>query len=447
MDGTNAPLAEGTPEEGAASIDAIGPIVTPQSPTMPPMAQMSMTGGSSEATSEDASTGLLTRAYMAARTMETVHNYALADEPLLSPPEERQTPETGFEVWDEGFWQTIFNAGERAWGMQFTLPEPMTLTEWVPRVPGLYWKPEARRLREFNQAAVEIIGNRWHAYNPPTKSLRVLGGVGTLRLPPADDGTHLVTLSTGYNASEGVPALVSEEVWDKISALFPYEGRRIRLKSPVRWRAMSTGWDNHFKSTSNVPRGYLAVKDPDAVEVLDEVAPILVQPFSVMEYRDDHVELFDYVFCQADTSYPEWRGQIEQFFVDYASAQERFGRYLLAADMVSGLWEAVYETPDRLRSVDAAGDSQLALLEARVNERMNHDDTIDRFLRVLGVVCHSLGDLEIISSDIGIEPGAWSRGGTLYEGANQFMDVVLQRGKLMILADYLGTRFSRVVRN
>ena len=216
--------------------------------------------------------------------------------------------------------------------------------------------------REFNRAATEIISSKWHALNPPTKSVRVMGGVGTLRLPPNDDGAHIITLTSGYTRSKGVPALVSEEVWDKIAGRGTCEGRRIRVTAPVRWQQMSRGWAKEFDSTGDVPQGYFVLKNPDAIEIDDDIAPVLVQPFSVMEYRDQRIELFDYVFAQADTASSSYHDSLAQFFADYAAAQDRYGRYMLATEIKGTLWPAAYASPEDLRRSDPAAGSQLALL-------------------------------------------------------------------------------------
>jgi hypothetical protein len=460
MTEANAPLNPDTPDgQDASPLDSnqvpddiarLGPLVTPAPnapPGMSPMAQMSFGGGGSgsSASASRPGTGLLGRAYIAARIMETTENYARADAPLQEATEEREAPGGAYLEWDEGFWEQVFAAGQQMWGRRIDIAPPVTVSEWVPRVPGLYWKPAARRLREFTQAMTEIISNKWHAFNPPTKSVRVMGGVGTLRLPPNDDGAHIITLTTGFNASEGVPALVSEEVWDRLTEQGSCEGRRIRVTAPVRWQEMSRGWSKEFDSTGDIPLGYLMLKDPDAIEVEDEFAPVLVQPFSVMEYRDHGVELFDYVFAQADTASPGWRDSLSQFFAGYATAQERAGRYMLAAEVNGTLWQAVYRSPLELRGADPAAGSQLTLLMARVEARMLGDDTIDRVLQALTQISNNIADQRRISSDIGIEPSLWVSGGTLAETASKFMDEVLRQKKLPSLIEYLGTRYPEVL--
>ena len=136
------------------------------------------------------------------------------------------------------------------------------------------------------------------------------------------------------------------------------------------------------------------------------------------------MELFDYVFAQADTASPGWRDSLAQFFAGYAGAQERSGRYMLAAQEDESLWNAVYRSPLELRGYDPAGESQLDLLMARVEARMLGDDTRDRVLQALAKVCNSIADQRRISSDIGVEPNPRVSGGSLSETASRFIDQV-----------------------
>lgn len=383
------------------------------------------------------------RAYIGTRVLETSHNYALADGALVNPPEPRSSSdEHGLDI-DEGFWYTVMADPDQKWGARFHIDEPVAVSEWIARVPGLFWKPGVRQYREFQKGFYELIGP-WHTYPPPTKSVRVMGGIGTLRLPPSEDGARLVTLTSGLNASAGIPALISPEVWDKIREQGPAEGRLIRLPAGVRWQPMALGWAAQFQATSDVPRGYLVIRDPDAVEVLDDIAPILIHPFSVMEYREGAKELFDFVFATADTA-EDYRGRLEVFFADYAQAKDRYGRYLLAGDVVHPIWKADFNTPAELRRTDPAAGSQLALLEKRVRQHMLGDDTIECVLEALAKISHASVDLEEISRDIGIEPGRWLRGGALTELASQLVEAVLLQDKLEPLIETIAKRHPSIL--
>jgi hypothetical protein len=385
----------------------------------------------------------LWRAYIGTRVLETSDNYALADGPLVSLPEQRSSPtRSGLDA-EEEFWHIVMADPDKWWGARFAINGPVAVSEWIARVPGLFWKPGVSQFREFQRGYYELIGP-WHAYPPRLKSARVMGGIGTLRLPPSEYGNRLVTLTLGLNASAGIPALISPEVWDKLCKEGPAEGRLIAFGAGARWQAMSLGWAAQFQATSDVPRGYLMIGDPDTVEVWDEVAPVLIHPFSVMEYREGAKELFDFVFATADTG-ENYRGRLEVFFADYAQAKERYGRYLLAGDVVHPIWEADFNTPAELRRTDPAAGAQLTLLEARVRKHMLGDDTIEHVLDALAKSCHSSADLERVSGDCGIEPAFWLKSGSPSELASQLVDQALDDGKLTQLIEVLAKLYPNVL--
>jgi len=385
----------------------------------------------------------LWRPYIGIRILETSNNYALADGPLMNPPKTRGTLNDWHLDSDEEFWLTVLQYPEQAWGTRLHIVQPVAISEWIARVPGLFWKPGVHQFREYQKGIYELIG-RWRWQLPRAKSARVMGGIGTLRLPPSEDGTRLVTLTTGQNASAGIPALVSPDVWDKICCQGQAEGRVIRIPDGARWQPMSVGWAAQSQATNDIPRGYLVIRDPDGVKVLDMVAPTLIHPFSVMEYREGAKELFDYVFATADTG-EAFHGRLEAFFADYAQAKDRHGRYLLAGDMVHPIWKADFNTPAELRRIDPAAGSQLALLEARVRQHMMGEDTIERVLEALAKTSRASADLQRISVDCGMEPVFWLKGGTLAEQASQLVEEALRHARLEQLIETIAKRYPSLV--
>ncbi len=322
----------------------------------------------------------LREAYVGVRVMETGDNFTRADAPLRSPPETRVSQSDEFFDDDGLVWERILHDPEGTWGLTFRFHD-LVLSEWVARVPGLYWKPGAEQLRRLSPAAIEPTPDRWTQYRPWGKSQRVvMGGIGTLRLPPAQDGTRLVTLCSSLNASAGVPALLAPAVWDKICPRPPYQAEGKVLSGAARWQPMAEAWASRFPSTRDIPRGYLVLDNPDAITLHEETSPTQIHPCTVMEYRSGAKELFDFVYATADTTEPSYRGKLESFFDRYKGEQERYGRYLLAGDMVNALWEAEFNSPAELRRDDPSAGSQLALLEARVREHMLGEGTIEALL-------------------------------------------------------------------
>ena len=360
----------------------------------------------------------LRQAYMGARVLETSANYARADDPLWTRPGGEDVDRRNYVDADEFFWHDVLRRPDESWGSLVTF-RAAAFCEWVARVPGLFWKPESRRLRQAAEGRVEEFVDGWRAYTPEGKSEKVMGGIGTFRLPPALDGTRLVTLTTSLNASAGVPAVISPDVWDKMGQPGPREGRL--LEGQARWHPMAQGWAARFKSTRDIPRGYLVLSDPDQIEVSDSCAPVLIHPFTVMEYRSGTKELFDYVYATGDTSFRGYRQRLSDFFDRYRDWEGRYGRYLLAGDMVDALWEAEYSSPAELRRADLSAESQLELLQARVQDRLLGEDTTDRLLDALGAVSTSEADLRRLSDDVLIPPDVWLRGGSLAEMRSQFV--------------------------
>jgi hypothetical protein len=387
----------------------------------------------------------LREAYVDARIVETCDNYARADAPLLEQTERQGS--NGDDLHyddDETFWQDKLANPDRGWDADVFFHYAV-LSEWVARVPGLYWKPESAKLRQLSPAAIEHESDRWITYKPSGKSQKVMGGIGTFRLPSANDGTRLVTLTTTGNASAGVPALIFPDVWDKIRKFRSPEGRLLSY-GKARWQAMAQGWAERFQSTRDIPRGYLVLDDPDAIQI-DEFQfsnPVQIHPFTVMEYYTGSKELFDYVYATADTGDPNYRSYLETFFGQYRNELNRYGRYLLAGDMVNSLWDAEYDSPEALRRSDPSAVPQLNLLEARVRESLQGKDTIADLLEVMGRTCADGEDVKTLSKEVGIPPTIWFRGGTVAEICSQFLDAILHRNKLPEFVEVFALRYSSV---
>jgi hypothetical protein len=384
----------------------------------------------------------LREAYLGARIIETNDNYARADTPLLTQPGGRQSDEHDYYYDDRSFWERVFDNPEGAWGIEFDLIGTV-LSEWVARVPGLFWRPEALKMREVAEEKITYVSNGWRVLHPPGKSEKVMGGIGTFRLPPAVDGTRLVVLTTTMNASVGVPALVFPDVWDRIGQHGPHEGRL--LGGRARWQPMSEGWSARFKSTRDIPRGYLVLDDPDGIGVQNEQAPVQISPFTVMEYYAGAKELFDYVYAFGDTGDPNYRARLSRFFDTYKDDSDRYGRYLLGCDMIDAMWDAEYDSPGDLRRADPSAKPQLDLLEARVRERLLGEDKIEVVLDALGTTSDSDADVRRLSQDVGIPPAVWYRGGSLVEICSQFIQEIVRRNKLGELVDTFASIYPAAI--
>src|SRR5580658_5854062 len=118
------------------------------------------------------------QAYTAVHVMETAENFGRADAPLVSLAPDQDQFSNNVEPYDApydddgSFWARIFNDPSAEWGRHFNFSGAI-LSEWVPRVPGLYWKPASARLRKVDPAKIEKKSEGWVQYEPTGKSQKV----------------------------------------------------------------------------------------------------------------------------------------------------------------------------------------------------------------------------------------------------------------------------------
>jgi hypothetical protein len=375
--------------------------------------------------------------YRCARSLEAIENYSLADKPLFEEPQ----PPGGINhggypfTQDRDFWYKVFedvernNPGKSMWGAGFSFYR-FAISEWVGRVPGLFWTKGADKLRKLADRAVQYESKGWKTLHPYGKSEKVVGGIGTLKIPPSEREYRLITLSAGHNASSGIPALVSPEVW---------EGRKLKeghvINFTARWQPMTAEWASRFPSIKGIPRGYLVLSDPAQIQnVSDVTTPTQIHPFTVMEYTHGNAILFDFVFATADTAGKHYRKELEGFFDGYKRDAGRDGRYLLSADINNPLWDAEYDSPAALRG-DAGAQAQLGLLEARVRQISFKGKSLTA---ILDFLTDNYDDVSMrrISDAVGIPPAQWYASGISTAAlAARFLDKCVKREKVEVLLD------------
>ncbi len=372
--------------------------------------------------------------YRCARSLEAIENYARADAPLTHPLEWSQLSGYPENIYgdDEKFWELVLGENRLLWGQEFRFYE-VALSEWVARVPGLFFSKGSEALRTAGANQIESSTKHWETYRPLGKSEIVMGGVGTLKLPPDENGRHLVSVSTNRNASTGIPALIDPEVWDHYNL---HEGDIIKLTA--RWHKMSLGWAERFPSIKGIPRGYLMISSVAQIGRIEhEKAPILAHPCTVMEYSGKGgVTLYDFVYSTADTSYQEYRRDLVKFFKEYKDKKERYGRYLLSADVNDPLWDAEYDSPEALRRAEPGSEAHLDILEARVYKESFKDNMLDDILQALST-CGDNQTLKRISNEAGIPWGEWFTGGSINDSAAQLLAACINKKKVDQLVDAL----------
>jgi hypothetical protein len=372
----------------------------------------------------------------AARSLEAVESYGKAAIPLIKGRRLFRAPVKKRFSADEAFWQFMLKARGR-WGVTVRL-ENFALSEWVARVPGLYYSEGAWAMRSLADEAVEYESAGWRVLTPLGKSREVIGGKGSLRLPRDEGGYRLVSLSSVLSASSGVPVLISPTVWDHHRLR---EGSYI-LSVEGTWHSMScSGWADRFPSVRGIPKGYLIVDKPEKmVPDAGRRVPTQFHPFTVMEYHKGDARLYDFVYATADTAVPRYRSKLVKFFEGYKKAKGRFGRYLLAADITDPLWEADYERPEDLTRAQPSARSHLELLQARVRSNSFKGKNLDAIVQMLAGTYDGAG-LRRISRKIQIPTSHWHTERAVADSAADLLAVCVERGKVEELLDVVAAEY------
>jgi hypothetical protein len=357
----------------------------------------------------------LQRAFIDARVVETVENFSRACVPQSSRPDAPQLGKlTYFD--DEMFWRDVLGQPGSEWNKRVIFADVAAFSEWVARVPGLYWRPESEKLRDYSPDVIEGYDLGDVTLRPYGKSQVVIGGVGTLRLPPSMEGYRLCTVTMSANISCGIPVLVSPETWRRHSLC---EGSLLSVRESS-WMQMPHEWSARFPSTRGLALGCLLLTDPDELEVVGQNEAAQIHPYTIMSYTDGAAELYDFVFATGYTGDHAYRNKLEDFFESYKQREGRQGRYLIAGDMAEPIWTADYARPEDLNRAEPAASSHLKLLERRVRLRLDGDDTETRLLQAL-CTAPDIDYLRRISAHVGIDPATWVTGGTIAAAAVQFL--------------------------
>lgn len=384
----------------------------------------------------------LAETYRCARALEAIENYARADIPSSGELDD-QGPSTAGGHWvdqDEGFWLRVLSEPEESWGQELEL-HSFALSEWIARVPGLYWSKGSKALRDLAADAIEYTSDQWTTYTPLGKSQIVLGGVGTLKLPPDVDDRRLVTLSAGHNASSGIPALISAEVWEHHGLA---EGHVLHISA--QWKRMQLGWSERFPSIRGIPRGCLVISDPrQIISTEAQGTPTQFHPCTVMEYSSGDLRLFDFVYATADTRVEGYRRKLERFFRAYKDKQERYGQYLLSGDVANPLWDAEFDSPSALNRADPSAEAHLAILSSRIRSVSFRGTAIEQILEVL-VSHYDTESLKRLSDYVSVPTSHWYTGEDAANSATQLLQVCVDRNKAEELLDAVALEYPKALK-
>lgn len=372
------------------------------------------------------------------KLIETLQNYSVLTDSDFTEQNENLLLDD-YIMNDEMFWDTAFNHQESLFNSKFDLIR-FVVSDWVARVPGLFWAKSSRDIRKRASSEIAIQSENWTEFYPLGKSMKVMGGIGTICLPPSEDGKRLMSISAGHNASSGIPILVYPEVIDELKLK---QGDVIDLNS-VKWQSMSVQWANNFASTKNIPRGYFVIDSIDQVEIVERDYPVLYHPFSLMEYESDQSLLYDFVYVSADSKARNIEAKVEGFFNEYASKDGRFGKYLLNPNIVSPLFETRYNSPADLNH--PTEKANLNLLYARIREAHFKEQYIEKLISKIPEYYQSSTSIRTLTKQIGLNPSLLTEDTAVGMSA-QLIDSCITKEMIETLIDKVSLEYPKIFKH
>lgn len=378
----------------------------------------------------------LSDAFKGAKIIEAIENYGvLADKKELQS-EENPAENEAYLHTDREFWSLVFSMGDEVFNMTFSFGL-VTVSDWVARIPGLYWTPAANILRSNADSNFVLESKFWNELNPNDKSKKVLGGVGCIKIPPDEAGNRIITISSHRNASCGIPVLITADVFDKLNLL---QGDELTI-SNVKWRGMSAEWAKRFATIKDIPRGYLVIdSDSQLTKLGKSWLPIEYHPYSILQYESNDSQLYDFVFMTVVTNQDE-RSQIEDFFEYYRTKNNRFGTYLINPDLVNPCLDAKYSHP--IDMVSPSEQANVSLIYERIRGVQFNNVTIQELLEILPKYYSNSVALKRLAGNIGINSSLMMEdsGAAM---ANQLINLSVKRNKIEELIDRLVVEYPNI---
>lgn len=208
------------------------------------------------------------------------------------------------EYTDEGkFWRDVLDKTPGAHAVGAVQLRHFRLSRWVPRVPGLFWKDKSKQLRRGAsqyRLPVDVVqgdaGGRGHdaLFSPTGKTLRLLGGVGTVRLLPTVSGCLLVASSSGMYW-RGVTVLLGLDVWLRLGNI--EEGTLANLRGV--WTPMPRDVAQGLGGEAGVPRNCVVVSEAADLTLSPDRRAGLGSAWTLFERRDALTTLprLDFAYC------------------------------------------------------------------------------------------------------------------------------------------------------
>lgn len=332
--------------------------------------------------------------YKGTKLIETIENYALAEE-VKSLNEDISNNESFWFYNDEEFWRNVIADPIKYWNQKIDLYN-FVVSDWVARIPGLYWTSSSEQIRQHKKEDIALQSKQWIEFYPPGKSKKVLGGVGTLLLPPTDEGKVLLSVSAGCNSSTGIPLLCFPEVYDYLKIK---QGDCVVIRG-AKWQPMDMHWASKFASTKDIPRGYLVIDSIDKIQIMERNYPVVYHPFSLMEYEYQDSLLYDFVYVTADNKVKNVDSEINLFFKEYAKKDGRNGEYLLNPNIVNPIFQSRYLSPTELKQVSEK--AKLNLLYERIRGTYFNGQSIKQLIIKLPQYYQSGVSIRTLAKNIGV---------------------------------------------
>ncbi|MBK9257148.1 MAG: hypothetical protein IPM42_16855 [Saprospiraceae bacterium] len=336
------------------------------------------------------------------------------------------------------FWQSNFQNPQRYLNQVLEFRN-VGFSEWVSRSPGLLYHKSSAMLNKLAENQIEFKSGQWVHYTPTGKSQKVLGGIGTINLPPNEDGWYLGSISTTNNASTGIPVLISEEVMDHHSIK---EGVHIEW-CKGKWMLMTNQWSSRFRSTENLPKAYLRINNPDDIIVRkNTIVPTVFHPFSIMEYEQKNSKFYDFVYVTVDSTEQDYRFKLQHFFSEYKDYHGRNGKYLIEPFVSNPLIkenEVLYHSPEELRD-----SAHLDLMVKRIRYETFQGKTLEQIKIALDQNL-DIDKLKRFSDWIKISPNAWYKGDAVVDETANFLMYCTDKGKTEELVDLLIKEYPEIL--
>lgn len=305
---------------------------------------------------------------------------------------------------EKDFWADVLRGnepGEKLRSGDQVVLKGFRLAAWVPRVPGLYWKDESRRLRAAAESERLPPGSALGVYTPVGQTRRILGGVGNVRLLPSGTG-RLIGASSSGMYWQGIPMLVQDEAW-RAHGDIP-----AGIEADVQgvWTPMPREYAQMLGGDAGIPRYCLVVDRREQVVPQKTGWGGWSSAWTIFEYRgtDDRLT-YDFAYCtfevRPDTALlrpedyiaPRIRPTIElatDFLADYI--EHYHGQVLTDFDEEVPRFDALLPVNELMsREIDPG---RLRAFVERVKKQALSPETV-RYERLPGILMQHFGAIEL----------------------------------------------------